>query len=509
MGDLLDKLGNKAAGQLIRSQDWNALVAALEKVRDDLGARIDTLEQSVDARLSAAETELARVGQVITQVVQPYLAGVYRVTLQAPRTRFAIGEPAELTAKVTDAAGRPLDLADPNQRPWVDFVAAWGQLRPVPGFVTLDDASADGDRSISVQVNAQGEAKVRLGPDHIEGLGVEVESGIAAALKARATPTAKIAADTFLEASTPTDAAARASFKMMSLEYDRDEASAVRSFADSYFVRNSARVTGAITVDFVDRWRQTWRDYRSVVVAFAKSDADPLSADSARGSASIQITFRDWIGPWIVTDYIPSFVDLVPPLKEKFKLKIKPDFTESLIGMKDEIDGTLAGKGVIGKMRSYSGVREAISRMDPAGLPAFLPDLAQAVGGAVSLQQSVEAAQTATAGVMGQTSAYSVVLSSSARSDRKTTELEAKVGKVSSQVRTEVADAVKTEVGAITSAGGVIGGLESKIREIDSRVKTFGTAVGDVAVLQGKLEKVVDLDADLKTVRDRVSRLER
>jgi hypothetical protein len=36
------------------------------------------------------------------------------------------------------------------------------------------------------------------------------------------------------------------------------------------------------------------------VLAFVKPDADPLSADGTQATASIQVTFRDWIHPWII-----------------------------------------------------------------------------------------------------------------------------------------------------------------------------------------------------------------
>ena len=37
MGELVDSLGNKAAGQLIKSEDWNALVAAVESLSESGG----------------------------------------------------------------------------------------------------------------------------------------------------------------------------------------------------------------------------------------------------------------------------------------------------------------------------------------------------------------------------------------------------------------------------------------------------------------------------------------
>ena len=49
MGLLADQLGNKMAGELIRSEDWNALVAAVESIEAALNAKIDAVEAEVEA----------------------------------------------------------------------------------------------------------------------------------------------------------------------------------------------------------------------------------------------------------------------------------------------------------------------------------------------------------------------------------------------------------------------------------------------------------------------------
>ncbi|MBV9773316.1 MAG: hypothetical protein JO040_05170, partial [Gemmatimonadetes bacterium] len=189
---LPNDLGNKAPGQLIRSQDWNALVTGVDLVEATLNHRVDQVEESVAARfkemeeavaarfeavgtrLSAVEDGVARVDQRLTEEVEGLRAAIrqtadilgeridgvetglrelydrvepllrnYRVTLQTERLDYALGELVELTAHVDRLDG---GLAGPRvdggqvvatdaprpargERPWVDFVSTWGQFR--------------------------------------------------------------------------------------------------------------------------------------------------------------------------------------------------------------------------------------------------------------------------------------------------------------------------------------------------------------------------------------------
>ena len=66
--------------------------------------------------------------------IDPLTDQYYRVTMQTTKINYAIGELAQITARVTDLQGNPLKLATVADRPWIDFMTAWGQLKPVNGF---------------------------------------------------------------------------------------------------------------------------------------------------------------------------------------------------------------------------------------------------------------------------------------------------------------------------------------------------------------------------------------
>src|SRR5262245_41997898 len=97
-------LAPKAPGQLIKSEDWNALVAGVNAIEGALDARITTLEGTIaglNTRLTTAETNITGLRTDVNSI----LANTYRVTLETSTTNYALGELALLTATVKDAQG--------------------------------------------------------------------------------------------------------------------------------------------------------------------------------------------------------------------------------------------------------------------------------------------------------------------------------------------------------------------------------------------------------------------
>src|SRR5262245_64770013 len=108
-------LGTKAPGQLIKSEDWNALVAGVNQIEGALDARVTAVEGAVaglNARVNTAETEITSLRTDLDAV----LAAMFRITMTTTRANFALGELAEITATVRDARGQI-----PAAGTWVDF----------------------------------------------------------------------------------------------------------------------------------------------------------------------------------------------------------------------------------------------------------------------------------------------------------------------------------------------------------------------------------------------------
>jgi hypothetical protein len=215
MDELVNQLGNKTAGQLIKSEDWNGLVAAIE----NLSATVDERFTSVESRLQELDTRVDALSQefgVLREMVEPLLGEYYRLTLETTRINYAIGELAQITARVTDLRGGSLDLTNEADRPWIDFVVgSWGQLKPVAGFQSLGGA---GDRTISVRTNAQGIARVHLRSDHAEGFTDEDEAEVALSLETKLPAINQTVAQTILAAATPMEAKNMGAFQTLTAE---------------------------------------------------------------------------------------------------------------------------------------------------------------------------------------------------------------------------------------------------------------------------------------------------
>ncbi|MCP4656405.1 MAG: hypothetical protein GY856_13410, partial [bacterium] len=116
MGALVDDFGGKGSGQLIRSDDWNGLIAGIEQNLSELSDRVDTgLEQVNDqlGGLSDAVEELQGDLTGFRDSIEELTRSYYRLSLVATRRRFAIGELGEIVAQVTGLRGEALELSDP------------------------------------------------------------------------------------------------------------------------------------------------------------------------------------------------------------------------------------------------------------------------------------------------------------------------------------------------------------------------------------------------------------
>jgi len=358
--DQVTGLAPKAAGQLIKHTDWNDLVEAVVTIGGELSdsqERIGKLEstavelrQDLNGAIDRIDTVEGEVDQVRQQIAP--LLNQYLVTTRCDRTNYAMGEVCVITATVTTLTGEPV-----TDRPWIDFVASWGRLRRVGGFTSR---AGVGDNSLSVQVNQQGIARVQLRADHTEGFTETEEQEIESSLNTRVEETGFSIAQTLLQANSPTEFTAKHAFTALSLEYERNDTSSMRNYVDTYFVRKPKFEYNPHPL--LPNPLGSWRDYRSTVMAMAKPDGDPTTADYSRGSSSIQITFRDWIGFWIndfVLDISPSILEFVP--------KIEPIFATPLFEATEIFEGfvaeNIANKGIVGRMKTYDVMKGAIDRI--------------------------------------------------------------------------------------------------------------------------------------------------
>jgi hypothetical protein len=388
MAELATKFGGKSPGELIRTEDWNGLIDGIEALTAGLAQGLSALGESVDRRLAALERRADRaeagIGEV-RETVDFLLRGMRRVTLRTGRVNHAIGELAEIRAQVTDARGNRIVFAEGEPLPSIDFVTSWGQLRPAPAFQGQTVAGT-GDRTLSVRVNANGEAVVLLRAEHAEGFTVEAEQEVETSLTT-ILPAANLSIrDTILTAATPMEASLRGAFQVLSREYERTDVENVRRYVDTYFVRNPGRVVGPLPQIL----HETWRDYRATVLAFVKDDSDPTTAEPGQGVCSLQVTFRDWIGPWLNLDYLTEGRrGLADDFRERFGRRVGSTYAETVAGFRQEAELSIAGKGVIGRHRDYLAMGDAFGTLT-AGGQRFVADAAASAQSAIGVQQTLE-----------------------------------------------------------------------------------------------------------------------
>lgn len=485
MGELVDRLGNKAAGQLIKSQDWNELVVAVE----DLSARVDERFAEVGEQLQdlgARVDVLSGDFGEFRGMVEPLLGEYYRLTLETTRSSYAIGELADISARVTDLRGNPLDLSNEADRPWIDFVvASWGQLRPVAGFESLGGA---GDRTISVRTDAQGIAQVQLRSDHAEGFSDEDEAEVAVSLETKLPTNNLSIAETILSAATPMEAKGMGAFQNLTAEYDRADAPRVRNYADAYYLKNTAILTGGIIPPFVHRWL----DYRSTLMAFARRDSDPVTPDQSRGVSSIQVTFRDWIFPWIITDYFVERGPLVDDFRDRLGPKIIDNLDESVFNVKTEVSEFVRDKGLIGRQRNYLVIQDALDTVNPPDPVTYdLNTLTRPMQDAIAVQRTLESTPGVASGFAGQEVAFGLLTDTAVRADQAAVAGEQLTGRVEVQLgeaRDELLFQVQQEQATFSDellrVGGPIQEVQERLQAVSGEVQGFQQALNAKADVQ-------------------------
>lgn len=306
MPPLVKVIGIKAPGDLVRSDDLNKLVEAVDALTTSVNARLDEHHSRLDTLTDSVDELKLELERVVT-LVNGLRSRFLRVTLRTIRQTYAIGEQAEILAQVTDIDGGRLSLPA-NQMPWVDFVSTWGQFKAASAFNSRTGA---GERSISVQANTNGEARVLLRSDHVSADQDDDENEIISLLDTNVVISGQTMPmyQAFVQASTPANT--RTAFEEVTARYE--SVAAVKPYLDTYYVYQPKQKPRA-DVRY-DVWRNRWNDYHTTVTAFVKDDSDPLTADAGRGFGSIQVTFRDWISSWIGWDYFDD-VKLEPPVRK-------------------------------------------------------------------------------------------------------------------------------------------------------------------------------------------------
>ncbi len=469
---LIDDL-TRHTGELIKAADWNTLVTAVENARIALENRVAKVETDLAALSAKVETDLAALsatvqaglGDLTTQLnaltgrVNGLLGQYSRIALRTTQLTYALGTTAEIVAQVTDLEGRP--LAGPT-RPWVDFIASWGRFSPLAGYDSRGGAT---DRTISVRADADGIARVRLRPENTQNVAEGVELEMAEFMNTRPQGSTQAISQLVLQSNTPTEA--RPAYQVMSLAYSQKANTAVRNYADGYYQWKARGVDATSIGDVAARWR----DYRSTVLASVTSDADPTTPDPSRGLACIQVTFRDWLWPWIQMGYLVEIAPVVTEVKGDFEAKITPDYRQSARQVSRAFEDLLKDRGLIERELYYEAAQRALDLVNPPEHPGFLTDLTGVFKQSIGVQRALERGNPAWVAAVGP-EAFVAIADTSTRADAGFSEVVGRVDTLQGHVQAHAAGLL--EVGKLV---GELGGSVQALAPLPSGLAGVAQAV--------------------------------
>lgn len=388
MAELLDYAG-KVDGELIRAQDWNGLIAAidarLKAEAADYGDKIAKLQAEVttdEGRLPPIEQRLTALESLATALTDRQR----RVDVSSTRAFYAVGEGAEIVARVTDLKGAPLDLSNAAARPWIDFVTVWGTLQPAPGFTSVEGT---GGRTTTVQVNAQGEAHVLLRADHAPHLSEAQHKDVAGVLAT--TVGTRTVAETILAASTPGSTDLAPVFGKVREAYQRKDAPVMRHYLDSAYLARPTRFytpTAPVTA-------LTWNDETATVLAFVKRDDNPASGDGTMAVGNVRVIFRNWIYPWITTHFMPIEQPVVLEYTNLFAANLGTDLEPATGAFLDVVHTRTRDQGILGAHREIAHAQAALANLAPANPPPHLQALRETVANGLTVHRTLLLGQAA------------------------------------------------------------------------------------------------------------------
>jgi hypothetical protein len=513
----LNTLKGKEDGDLIKADDWNNLILHVVDIGTELGGLIGKVADieafvghegeftaSLSERIAALE---GHVGQASDTPDTPTLSGrvtsleafrssaeplldQYTVTLRTSKVHHLLGERAILTAEV-----RKPDGSVPANRLWVDFIATWGRLKPVQGFTAREGT---GTRSVSVQTDEQGVAKVAVSAEQNAKISVEAEQNITTFFEA-SLPTEPIAFNTaVIGAKTTDDEHMNLVYGVVTKEYESGK-DAVKKLADNYYLDVSAGLLGEFKPQIM------WRDYSSIVIAFAKNDSDPTTPDRNRGLSSIQVRFRDWIGPWIDKYFFDDHL-LVDKFADRIRHGLDPNLGKAFDDIYSGFDEEIKDYGIVGRHKALDAFGKAADKVDDTVMPGYESKIKETLKNAANTQKALDILQFTTAPTgapaPGQPAAKAVFDQAKhvAHVDEEVhqigSKVELEVGQIDGKIGQETSRVVAMRIEELEVPGGKIDVMKKEIGNVRAQVTSL-MQIGDVSKVQAKLEKVDDVSRRL------------
>lgn len=472
--NLLNTLDEKSPGHLIRHDDWNSLVtvvthialAAKTLVDANLVNRVTTLETDVNSMKTTLANVEASLNQIESQITP--LLNNYQVTMKTSKQHYALGELCEITVQVNNLQGQFV-----NPRPWVDFVGTWGKLKAAPGFTS--GQLGEGGRSLSVQVNAQGMAKVLLSVNTSSVVTFNDELQVQAMLYSLSDDGQTTVVDAVMKAPTPGDARAKKGFKTLGREYEQTGSTAWRKYANDLYSKYGRE--GIIHAG-------EWDERLATVLAFARPDGDPVTPDGARGVASIQVSFRDWVSAW-GHDYTIDRDRLTKELSDKLKRIVDTEVLKPLDKLLEVVKGDLINKSHWERAKYMRSAQEALDEIALTTNPGGQAVASQAAH-AVAAQAASESLSVISSGTQQGVPVMSAHLATSKDTQKVSQQVEAVTQQV--QQTQGLSQAVSVLEGRMQSTEQVGRSIQGSLQLINENVR--GINALDETSLKGGVQKI-------------------
>ena len=498
MGEFADKMGIKNPGDLILSSDWNNVVSEIDTINGNV-ATVDSKAEANNTAIHALETRISKAEadlQSLLSAIDTLRGRFRRITLNTDRHRFAFGETGVITATVTAVDGSPVDFSD-SGRPWIDFVTVWGRLSAADGYATT---GGEGGRTVSVQVDEHGVAKVNIHAESATGATQEEESAAYGVLQT-VNDEGITFAEKIISANTPQDTGLEQYYKTVNQMYDNSPEKHFTRYVDKYCQRSMYQVQPEYSI-------ADWyiNDYRTTVMAFVKGDNNPVTAEPSLGTAAIQVTFRDWLYPWLVLGFMATYVELVDVYVEAMQAVEAETYAEAVASMQKQVEDIIKDKGKAGRQRDYMAMEEALTKIIAGDNPAYVEKVARNARDGIRVQKEMDM----TSG--GGMDTFLALTSMDARNMEQVEKVQHDAADLLEQemekARTEIFNGVraeqqefKEEIFSETNPV-ALPALHRKIQALDNQVS--GLVVLDPASVTSGLDKVAGVEHRLMVLESKV-----
>lgn len=502
----------KNTGDLLRHEDWDGLIDSINSSLTDVAtvqAALTTSVNNLSNTVASVTTTLAMVVSAqatITNQIKSIFDNTCRLTLKTQDAKVTVGLPTIIIAKVYSLDGQALNFTDVGTRPWIDFVTPWGMFHAAPGYESVSSEGA-GSRSMSVQVNANGEAQVQLNAGELEDISDGDHKNLVSLLQTKPQNSTSNVSQIIMNSNNASEAKNSGAFSVVNLGYNNKN-SGIRAVGDSYFAKNlsSFKANPGIMT-----WGQ-WRDYRTTVFAFVKNDPNPTTADTSRGSASTQVIFRDWIASWIFQGYFDDITDLTNQFNDLLKPKISLKQADFQKAVQDLLDTFVKDTGILERQKKYWAAKKVFDTLNLPNPPDWFSKVLKAMSDAITLQVSVDLSSSITA---TGTSVFAIIAGTSLDAGAAAETVQSSlVGQITAvqQQATQLGQSISSVLGQIGSMNKQISEVSSQVAVHEGNFKQIDTLHSRVSSVQNQVSalqnfKVLDIPVDVKNLQTELGSL--